>query len=205
MAEPYPIPVGPLRVEYQVVNSRFIAQISRADDAAAARAFIKSIRDSMPEASHHVYAYKIGYGKNTLEGMSDDGEPSGTAGPPALAVIRGAALGDVVLVITRYFGGTKLGTGGLVAAYTQGAQLALGALKTELKIARYAVGVSIAYPLYERLKQLCERYEAIMQGEDFGAEVTCYLALPQSHWAAFQADITELSHGQAAPILLEEA
>lgn len=203
MADPYPIPSGPVRIEYMVVNSRFIAQAARADSAEEARAFIRGIRDSMPDASHHVYAYKIGYGSSTQEGMSDDGEPSGTAGPPALAVLRGAKIGDVVLVITRYFGGTKLGTGGLVAAYTQGAQLALGALPTELKIARYQVGLSIPYHLYERVKQVCHQYEAQLQGEDFGAEVTCYFLLAQSHWPAFQVAVRELSNGQAAPILLD--
>src|SRR5688572_19497440 len=118
MATRYPIPAETTRVEIRVVNSRFIATIAEARTAEDAHAFIAAIRAEFANASHNVYAFRAGYGASVIEGMSDDGEPSGTAGRPALSVLRGADLGDVVLVITRYFGGTKLGTGGLVRAYT---------------------------------------------------------------------------------------
>src|SRR6186997_3012409 len=111
------IPAGPAGAEIRAGNSRFIATAGLAASVAAARASIAAARAEMPDASHHVYAYVIGHGATTTLGMSDDGEPSGTAGRPALAVLRGSGLGDVVLVITRYFGGTLLGTGGLVHAY----------------------------------------------------------------------------------------
>ncbi|HRF96950.1 MAG TPA: YigZ family protein, partial [Aggregatilineales bacterium] len=75
-----------------------------------------------------------GFGASVTEGMSDDGEPAGTAGPPVLAVVRGSKIGDVSLVVTRYFGGTKLGTGGLVRAYSEAAHIALNSLPTTLKI-----------------------------------------------------------------------
>jgi putative IMPACT (imprinted ancient) family translation regulator len=79
----------------------------------------------MPNASHHVYAFRVGHGNSIIEGMSDDGEPTGTAGPPVLAVLRGTQIGDIIVIVTRYFGGTKLGTGGLVRAYPEAAQIAL--------------------------------------------------------------------------------
>src|SRR3954469_1102863 len=113
----YRIPAATTRIENEVSRSRFIATLANAPSFQEARDFIASIRAEMPDANHHVYAFKVGYGSSVIEGMSDDGEPSGTAGPPVLAVLRGADIGDAVLVVTRYFGGTKLGTGGLVHAY----------------------------------------------------------------------------------------
>ncbi|MEL6310076.1 MAG: YigZ family protein, partial [Chloroflexota bacterium] len=129
----YNRPAERTRIEITVINSRFITTIERADTVEDARAFINEIRAEMPDANHHVYAFRIGYGNSITEGMSDDGEPSGTSGPPSLAVIKGTEIGDVVLVTTRYFGGTKLGTGGLVRAYTESAQTAFAQLKTERK------------------------------------------------------------------------
>src|SRR5690606_7514798 len=95
MTNPYPIPARTTRIENVVVNSRFIATAARADSVDEAKAFIQSIRAEMPDATHHVYAFKIGYGGSIIEGMSDDGEPSGTSGPPVLAVLRGAEIGDI--------------------------------------------------------------------------------------------------------------
>jgi len=192
-----------MRVEYHMSNSRFIATAGHADSVEAARAFIKAVREEMPDAHHHVYAFKVGYGESVIEGMSDDGEPTGTAGPPTLAVVRGADLGDVVLVVTRYFGGTKLGTGGLVYAYTNAAKEVLAVLPTEEKIPRVQAGVSVPYHLYERLKQICERYSAETESEEFGAEVTRYLRLPAEYYPAFCADLIEVSAGTVQPLLLD--
>ena len=91
-----------------------------------AKAFLAAVRAEMPDANHHVYAYRVGFGNSVIEGMSDDGEPSGTSGPPVLAVLRGSGIGDVIVVVTRYFGGTKLGTGGLVRAYSDAARAGSG-------------------------------------------------------------------------------
>jgi uncharacterized YigZ family protein len=198
----YPIPKGQTRIEYEMSKSRFISTVTTAASVEAAREFLKTMREEMPNASHHVYAYKIGFGVNIIEGMSDDGEPSGTAGPPTLAVVRGAEVGDIVLVTARYWGGIKLGTGGLVYAYTNAAKEAISAMPTEEKVARVLVGVSVPYTLYERLKQLSDRYEGQTQDEEFGAEITRYLSLPEEHLLAFQADLRELSNGQVAAIIL---
>ncbi|RPI92248.1 MAG: YigZ family protein, partial [Chloroflexi bacterium] len=99
----YPIPARTIRIENEVVNSRFIATIGRADSVEEAKRFIQSVRHEMPDATHHVYAFKVGYGGSVTEGMSEYGGPSGTAGPSVLAVLRGADIGDVVIVVTRYF------------------------------------------------------------------------------------------------------
>jgi uncharacterized YigZ family protein len=200
----YQIPKERIRIEYQMSNSRFIGTASAAFSVDEARAFIQSIRDEMPDASHHVYAFKVGYGESVTEGLSDDGEPTGTSGPPTLAVLRGADIGDVVLVITRYFGGTKLGTGGLVYAYTNAAKETLAALQTEEKVMRKLVGVTVPYTLYERLKQLTDKYEGILQEEEFGADITRFIKFPVENIPAFSDDIRELSAGQVEAIPLED-
>ncbi|MFN2242462.1 MAG: IMPACT family protein, partial [Anaerolineae bacterium] len=113
----YPIPARETRTEIQVLNSRFIATAAPVFSVEEAKAFVTRIRDEFADATHNVPAYLVGYGASVVAHCTDDGEPSGTAGRPALAVLRGSGLGDVAVVVTRYFGGTKLGTGGLVRAY----------------------------------------------------------------------------------------
>jgi uncharacterized YigZ family protein len=192
----YRIPKGRARVEIRVSNSRFIATVAPASSTKEAQDFIRGIREEMPDATHHVYAYKIGYGSSISEGLSDAGEPSGTAGPPALAVLRGADVGDVVLVISRYFGGTKLGTGGLVAAYTHAAKAAFEALETEEKVHRIRLSLTIPYGLLERVRLLFPEYECIVEGEDFGAEVGLTLQMPEEQLAEFSRRIRDLSAGK---------
>jgi uncharacterized YigZ family protein len=201
----YPIPARTIRLENRVVNSRFIATIGRADTVEAAKAFIQAIRDEMPDASHHVYAFKVGYGGSVTEGMTDDGEPSGTSGPPVLAALRGADIGDVVIVVTRYFGGTKLGTGGLVRAYGGAAKDALAALPVEMKIEKHYIGVTIAYSFYERLKLLLEAHRAAVDSEEFDVEVTVYAHIPVDQYDAFCGALSELTAGQTAPVMLERS
>jgi uncharacterized YigZ family protein len=200
----YPVPGKTIRIKNQVVNSRFIATIGRADTVAEAKAFIQSVRNEMPDASHHVHAFKIGYGGSITEGMTDDGEPSGTAGPPVLAVLRGADIGDVVIVVTRYFGGTKLGTGGLVRAYGGAARDALAALPVEMKVEKCMIGVSVAYSFYERLKLLLETYSAEIDSEEFDAEVTIYAYLPVEQFEPVASAVQDLTAGKSQPVVLDE-
>lgn len=200
----YFIPKETVQVEFRVSNSRFYGTIGRADTVEDAKAFIRAVRDEMPDASHHVYAFKVGYGSSVTEGMSDDGEPSGTAGPPALAVVRGADIGDIVLVITRYFGGTKLGTGGLVHAYGQTAREAISALKTEEKISRKTIGFDVPYNLYERVKRLVDEYAADIEEEDFAAEVTLMIRIPEDNLDGFSNALRDLSAGSIMPVILND-
>ena len=144
----YSVPLNEIRREQVVVNSRFIATLAPVFNIDEARAFIARIKNEFADASHNVPAYIIGGGNTVTEYFSDDGEPSGTAGKPALAVLRGSGLGDVAVVITRYFGGTLLGTGGLVKAYTETAQLALAELPVTEKVERQRVAVTVPYSFY---------------------------------------------------------
>jgi uncharacterized YigZ family protein len=192
----HPIPAGTARVETRVVNSRFIATVGQARTPEAAKAFVAEVRAEMPDATHHVFAFRVGYGSSITEGMSDDGEPPGTAGRPTLAVLRGADLGDVVLVVTRYFGGTKLGTGGLVRAYTQAAQEALAALPRAERVERRGGDVVLPYGLYERVRRLVAECGGEVSGEVFGAEVTLSVVFAVDEAAQFERSLQELSAGR---------
>lgn len=203
MAEQYWRPVGRHRIEIEVQKSRFITTAARATTADEARAFIQAIRQEMPDASHHVYAFRAGYGNSVTEGMSDDGEPSGTSGPPTLAVLRGSDIGDVVLVTTRYFGGTKLGTGGLVRAYSSAAKTVLETLPLEYKAPKSQLGIDVSYSDYEQTKRLILAYEGTIDDEIFAGDVSLIATFLQEQVAPFQAELTELTNGQVEPVLLD--
>lgn len=195
----YLIPAETVRVETEVSRSRFIATLGMAETAEAARAFIAGVRAEMPDASHHVYAFRAGYGASVTEGLSDDGEPSGTSGPPIMAVLRGSPVGDIVLVVTRYFGGTKLGTGGLVRAYGDAARAAIAALKTIEKIQMSRLRVVLPYNYYERIKILVGKHHAIIDLEEFAADVTLEVTVPAESVAQFGAALREMSAGRITP------
>jgi uncharacterized YigZ family protein len=198
----YPVPAATHRSEIVVVNSRFVTTVGRADTVDAAKAFIATIRAEMPVANHHVYAYRVGYGNSITEGMSDDGEPSGTSGPPTLAVLRGVDIGDTVLVTTRFFGGTKLGTGGLVRAYTEAAQTALSGLSLTRRIERRLVGLDLPYHHYQSIKRLIEQCEGSVKEETFAADVTILALFPADKVDRFSASVQELTAGSLQPVIL---
>ena len=195
MATAYLIPALQIRREHVVVNSRFIATLAPAFSTDEARDFIKRIRLEHAAASHNVPVYIIGGGNNVTDYCSDDGEPQGTAGRPALAVLRGSGLGDVVLVITRYFGGTLLGTGGLVKAYTESAQLVVKDVPRARKLQVEIAMLALPYPLLERIRLLVGRHNGAILSEDFAADVTMTLRFPQENYPLFQSALRELSSG----------
>lgn len=199
------IPAGQHRTEIVVVNSRFITTIAPAPTPDDAKRFISGVRSEMPDASHHVYGFRAGYGNSVIEGMSDDGEPGGTAGPPTLAVLRGADIGDIVMVTTRYFGGTKLGTGGLVRAYTESAKTALASLPTTLKAPKEKIGIDIPYHVYETVKRLIQQHNGTIDEEIFADVVTIFLTFLKDDVPEFTAQLTTLTAGQVTPVWLGEA
>jgi uncharacterized YigZ family protein len=198
----YRRPAAIHRVELVELKSRFIGTAGRADTAEAVRAFIAGVRAEMPDASHHVYAFRAGYGNSVTEGMSDDGEPSGTAGPPVMAVLRGADIGDTVVVVTRYFGGTLLGTGGLVRAYGDTAREVLVALPTELNIPKVTVGLEMAYPLFNPVKRLIAAHDGVIDDESFTDQVAVIVTFPETRLDSFTVELRELTAGQVMPLPL---
>ena len=196
-AQAHFVPSAVARAEIRASNSRFIGSVVPANSVEAARAAIAGIRAEMPDATHHVYAYVIGHGATTTLGMSDDGEPPGTAGRPALAVLRGSGLGDITLVITRYFGGTLLGTGGLVRAYGDAAKAVLAIVPREQKIERRALELTLPYGAYEQARRLLAAHAGSMLAEDFAADVRLRVLLPLTQIAPFTAELETLTAGQS--------
>jgi uncharacterized YigZ family protein len=190
------IPAAAASCEIRASNSRFIAHLAPVDSVALAKAFIVSIRQAMPDASHHVYAYVIGHGATTTLGMSDDGEPSGTAGRPALAVLNGSGLGDVVVVVTRYFGGTLLGTGGLVHAYGDAVREVLLATSRVEKIARQQCVLVMSYAQYDGVKRTLAQYDHRSDDEQFAADVTMTVTLRIADVDTIRAILVEQTAGQ---------
>lgn len=198
----YLIPQATQRTQTSVANSRFITTIGRVNSVEDTKAFLAQIRAEMPDASHHVYAFRIGYGNSTIEGMSDDGEPTGTSGPPVLSVLRGSKVGDVMIVVTRYFGGTKLGTGGLVRAYTEAAQVALADLAIEEKIEKVLLGVEATYTFYGQIKRLVESYHGVLKEETFEADIIMVIEFPEVEVEAFSNALRDLTSGKITPVIL---
>lgn len=193
----YAIPSRIYRVEELIQRSRFITTAAHAPDANAANAFVDSVRESFPDATHHCWAFVAGPPGSTAHiGMSDDGEPHGTAGRPMLTVLLHSGVGEVVTVCTRYFGGVKLGTGGLSRAYAGGVKLLLQTLPTELKIKRVHVSVRVAYPHVESLQRLLDDLEVVVEHEEYGEEVKYQIAVPTMTLETLREQLAQLTSGE---------
>ena len=203
MSKPYSVPLNEIRREHVVVNSRFIATLAPVFSIDDARALIARIKKEFGDASHNVPAYIIGGGNTVTEYFSDDGEPSGTAGKPALAVLRGSGLGDVAVVITRYFGGTLLGTGGLVKAYTESTQRVVSAVERGLRIPVHVAMVAIPYNLLERVRLLVTRQRGEILDEDFAGDITMTMQFPVDSFELFQNELSEMSSGRLKAEVIE--
>ena len=193
----YAIPSRIYTVEEVIQRSRFITTAAHAPDANAANAFVDSVRESFPDATHHCWAFVAGPPGSTAHiGMSDDGEPHGTAGRPMLTVLLHSGVGEVVTVCTRYFGGVKLGTGGLSRAYAGGVKLLLQTLPTELKIKRVHVSVRVAYPHVESLQRLLDDLEVVVEHEEYGEEVRYQIAVPVMTLETLREQLAQLTSGE---------
>ena len=193
----YAIPSRIYRVEELIQRSRFITTAAHAPDADAANAFVDSVRELFPDATHHCWAFVAGPPGSTAHiGMSDDGEPHGTAGRPMLTVLLHSGVGEVVTVCTRYFGGVKLGTGGLSRAYAGGVKLLLQTLPTELKIKRVHVSVRVAYPHVESLQRLLDDLEVVVEHEEYGEEVRYQIAVPVMTLETLREQLAQLTSGE---------
>ena len=194
----YPIPAQTHRVEEEIKRSRFITTLAYTPTVADARAFISAVSAEFADANHNCWAYVIGPpGTSGQIGMSDDGEPHGTAGRPMLTVLLHSGVGDICAVVTRYFGGTLLGKGGLVKAYSGGVQLALKELPTVERVPKSQVEVIMEYSTITPFKRLLPEYEVELVNEEYAVDAAFRLQLPTEHLPAFIEAITSLTNGQA--------
>ena len=179
--------------EYEEKKSRFIAQLSFADSEEKAVAFLEQVRAANRTARHNVYAYRLRVGNR--ERYSDDGEPQGTAGMPALNVLQKEELTDCVLVVTRYFGGILLGGGGLVRAYSHAAKIAVDAGGIVTRAECSIVKIRCDYTFYGRLASLIPEQGGIVEDTAFEDAVTVKMRIPQELEPAFEARLVDLSNG----------
>lgn len=199
----YPIPARETRTEIEVKNSRFIATIAPVFTVEEAKAFIERIKSEFSDATHNVPAFVVGYGASITAHCNDDGEPSGTAGRPALAVLQGSGLGDAAVVVTRYYGGTNLGTGGLVRAYGDAVREVLAIVPRAEKVPTHTVMVAVPYNYVERMRLLAAEYGGQIEDEEFAADVTFTIQFTVERFPAFQEALNEMSHGSLAAEIIE--
>lgn len=196
MTDSYRTIEGGASAEYEEKKSRFIAQVAHVETEDEAVAFLDKVRSAHPMARHNVYAYVLREGNRVR--YSDDGEPAKTSGLPTLSVIEHEDLKDVICVTTRYFGGTLLGTGGLVRAYTRAAQDAFEAAQKVLFVECVDVSVAIEYSLYDTVRHWAEQKQIQIVQSDFANNVTLVLRIRLSDAEATLLTLTEITHGQAA-------
>lgn len=205
----YPVPAAtanaPHCSETVVRRSRFLAQSARADSPAAARAFMEAVRGRWPDATHNCWAFAAGAPGDTARiGSSDDGEPHGTAGRPMLQVLLHSGVGETCVVVTRWFGGVKLGTGGLVRAYQDAVRENLAGLPTVERVPQKAAFLVLDYAHLDALRRQLPGLEATVDGEDYAERATLRLRLPAERVAALGELLAAVSNGAGALKVLDD-
>jgi len=185
-------------IEETVVNrSRFICYLFPCDSNNAAKESIKKIQMLHPQASHHCYAFVHAHPKDSqCYGFSDDGEPSGTAGRPMLSVLQGSYIGEICAIVVRYFGGTKLGTGGLQRAYSASVRQAIELLETKTKIPMVRKTIACQYTQVNDVVRLIDRFSGKIIEQHFQTEVSFVVELPIEQLKSIENQLQTLSSGQ---------
>ncbi|SME88767.1 YigZ family protein [Desulfovibrio gilichinskyi] len=199
----YPVPEAPQRTEEIIKKSRFICDIRRVQSRDEAKEFIALIKKEFPDARHHCSAFIAGPSQTGDMGMSDDGEPQGTAGKPMLQVLQGSGIGDIAAVVTRYFGGILLGTGGLVRAYSGAVQQGLESLKVVMKVPMRIVTLDISYAQEGLLRRMLDEFSAEIEDQTFGSGITFTLVMPSDQVENFTKTVIEETNG-TAEIMIDE-
>ncbi|WP_415718267.1 YigZ family protein [Maridesulfovibrio sp.] len=193
----YSVPLKGIRTEETIKKSRFICDLRPVGSREEAKEFIAAVKAEFPDARHHCSAFIAGPPLTGDMGMSDDGEPQGTAGKPMLQVLQGSGIGDIAAVVTRYFGGIKLGTGGLVRAYSGAVQLGLEKLEVVMKVPMRILTLEISYAQEGMLRRMLDEYRAEIEEQNFGASLTFTLIMPSDQVEAFCERIVEDTNGTA--------
>lgn len=185
-----------VRFEEEIKRSRFITTLARADSRERALRLVECVRREFPDARHHCWAYAVGRPGDTAQvGQSDDGEPHGTAGRPMLAQLLYGGVGELAAVTTRYFGGIKLGTGGLTRAYQNGVKQALTLLPVTEKKVLVRTLTEVDYAHVDRFHRLLPRFQARVVEEDFGSRALFTLELPEDLVEQCAAALREATDG----------
>ena len=205
-AKRYRVPARVHRVEQEVQKSRFLTTAAPAPTVEEARAFIARVREEFPDATHNCWAFAVGPPGSTAQvGMSDDGEPHGTAGRPMLTALLHGGVGEVAVVVTRYFGGTLLGKGGLVRAYTGCVQQVLESLPTLERVRKVRVAVELEYTSVDGVRRMLAAHEAELVAETYAVTVGYQLLLPEHQLEAFHQALLDQTQGEVLFEVLDAA
>ncbi|MEN9508346.1 MAG: hypothetical protein RLZZ621_909 [Gemmatimonadota bacterium] len=200
----YPVPAGRHRIELVIDRSRFLCTVTRAESIADAQQFIRDVSHEFADATHNCWAYVVGApGSTDRIGMSDDGEPHGTAGRPMLTVLSHSGLGDIAAVVTRYYGGIKLGTGGLVKAYSGAVQEALLTVPRTERVDAIRVQFEVPYAVIGAVQQLLPTVAAELESQDFDTHATFIVRLPRAERARLVSALADLTRGQSSLVDLD--
>ena len=195
----YLIPTGFQRSEIEVERSHFITSIEPVDSPEAALQFVARLKQEFPDANHNCWAYLVGPpGSCDKIGLSDDGEPHGAAGRPMLTVLQHSDIGDIVVVVTRYFGGIKLGKGGMVKAYTLAVKSALERLESTEKIDWCELELKFDYSQLNGIERLLPEFEAEILDRQFSEQICLQLRLPAEQREKLREQLTNLTAGKIA-------
>lgn len=180
------VPSAPADSYLEVKRSEFIAFAERAESPAAARAFIAELRERYPDARHVCWAYIAGENGLTTElSASDDGEPSGTAGKPMLNILQHSGISEIVVAVVRYFGGTKLGTGGLVRAYSEAVQTVLNVLELQELVPSRVLSCVLDYDMEAQLRHVANKLNAHIENIKYGDKVELRLCIAEAAYPEF--------------------
>ena len=205
-AVPAATPDQPHCTEMIIRRSRFLALCAHTPGPVAARAFVEEIRRRHADATHNCWAYAAGAPGHTAQiGSSDDGEPHGTAGRPMLQVMLHSGVGELCVVVSRWFGGVKLGTGGLVRAYQDSVRECLASLPVRQRVPECSLQLALGYAHVDALRRMLPTFEARLESEEYLADARLQLRLPQEHVAAFTVALAGISNGAAQCSVLEES
>lgn len=192
----YMIPFGKHRVEQTIDRSRFICTIQRVQDESAARAMLRELNAEFQDATHNCWAYVAGPpGSTNAIGMSDAGEPHGTAGRPMLTVLLHSGVGEIGAVVTRYYGGTKLGTGGLVKAYGGIVQAALEDVPVVERVDYVNVAISVGYTSITAIQRAIAALAAEIVEQEFGIDVRFNVRVPRENVEALRLTVAGATGG----------
>lgn len=184
----YPTPKAFTQSELEIKKSRFIAWAQKVEDRQQAMAFLQKAKSEYPDARHHCWAYQTGNPRSPNNAaMSDDGEPSGTAGKPILNVLQHKGVGDVMVVVIRYFGGIKLGAGGLVRAYSGAAEKVMSELSTEQHVLTCDKTIEIDFAKEQLLRHWLSQHQGTVKEVQYGQQVKLTVALPEAQLKALAA------------------
>ncbi|WP_318437611.1 YigZ family protein [Photobacterium leiognathi] len=196
-SEPYLVPTADVIFEEEIKKSRFITYLAHTPNIEAAKQFVQQIKERHHDARHNCWAFVAGRPTDSMKwGFSDDGEPSGTAGKPILAQLTGSGVGEITAVVTRYYGGIRLGTGGLVKAYGGGVQQALTRLETKQKVITSELKLSCEYNQVSLIESLLSEYNGTQLHADYGNQVTMQIELDSRIVDEFCAKLTNRSGGR---------